>query len=99
MIRVRIFTETIPAPSKRSEYDDNGVKCLPDIVACTLSGMRILTEKDLSELVKKAMLEDGTPAPILGKQILRDGKTGVTIRSTGDSRCDDHLKATSPGGR
>jgi DNA-directed RNA polymerase subunit beta len=70
-----ILVETIPTPSKRSEYDDLAVNTCLTLWLATL-GYENLDGKDMSELVKKAMLEHNVPAPTLGKQILRDGKSG-----------------------
>jgi DNA-directed RNA polymerase subunit beta len=71
-----ILTEAIPEPSKRTIYDDNAVHACLKLWLGTF-GVENVSDEELSSKVEVAMLEHGTPAPILGKQILRDGKTGV----------------------
>jgi DNA-directed RNA polymerase subunit beta len=39
-------------------------------------GREKVSDGKLYEVIKNVMLETGVPAPILGKQVLRDGKTG-----------------------
>ncbi|MFH1523698.1 MAG: DNA-directed RNA polymerase subunit beta [Chloroflexota bacterium] len=71
-----IFTDKIPAPSQRQAFDQNAVAaCLK--LWLHIYGHENVSEKDLKAKVKKVMLEWGVPAPTLGKQVLRDGKTGV----------------------
>jgi DNA-directed RNA polymerase subunit beta len=70
-----IFTDKIPAPSKRKEHDNNAV------IACLKLwlhnfGHENVAESKLAATVQEVSMEWGIPAPILGKQILRDGKTG-----------------------
>jgi DNA-directed RNA polymerase subunit beta len=57
-------------------YDDNAVHACLKLWLGTF-GFENVSDEELSSKVEVAMLEHGTPAPILGKQILRDGKTGV----------------------
>ncbi len=65
-----------PTNAKRTEYDDIAVKTCLTLWLGTF-GYEDLEGKDLSELGKKVTLEFGSPAPTLGKQILRDGKSGI----------------------
>ena len=70
-----ILTETVPPPSKRVSYDENAIRaCLK--LWLGMFGREKVSDGKLYEVIKNVMLETGVPAPILGKQVLRDGKTG-----------------------
>ncbi len=71
-----IFTSGIPLPSQRQEFNNNAMKACLSLWLKSL-GYNYESDKDLHNKVAKATLEHGIPAPILGKQILRDGKTGA----------------------
>jgi DNA-directed RNA polymerase subunit beta len=71
-----IFTDGIPAPQERQGYDENAIRACLKIWLRT-AGHEHVSDKDLHSKVEAAMLETGRPAPILGKEILRDGKTGA----------------------
>lgn len=70
-----IFTENVPPPAERPTYDQNAVKACLKLWLATL-GVENVSDDQLHEATQKAMLDFGVPAPTLGKQILRDGKTG-----------------------
>ncbi len=70
-----IFPETIPDPAKRKDFDRNAVHaCLKRWLY--QRGHEDVADKDVETKAAKEMSQSGVPAPILGKQILRDGKTG-----------------------
>jgi DNA-directed RNA polymerase subunit beta len=70
-----IFTDKIPAPSQRQTCDQNAVRaCLK--LWLHAFGHDDVREEKLAETIQKVTLEWGVPAPTLGKQVLRDGKTG-----------------------
>jgi DNA-directed RNA polymerase subunit beta len=71
-----IFTDAIPAPSQRQTYNQNAVRACTKLWLHTF-GYDNVPEKELEAKSKAAMLEWGIPAPTLGKQVLRDGKTGM----------------------
>jgi len=71
-----IFTADVPFPSQRKLYNDNAINACLKLWLKTF-GYDNVADKDLQTKVQKATLEYGVPAPILGKQILRDGKTGA----------------------
>ncbi|GAB4503799.1 MAG: DNA-directed RNA polymerase subunit beta [Anaerolineales bacterium] len=64
-------------PRERQPYNDNA------ITACLRLWLEHIGQKDridesrLMEVAKTVSLETGIPMPILGKQILRDGKSGL----------------------
>jgi DNA-directed RNA polymerase subunit beta len=71
-----IFTVGTPFPSQRKLFNDNAVTaCLK--LWLHKFGYDDVAEKDLPAMIQKVTLEWGTPAPTLGKQVLRDGKTGA----------------------
>ena len=70
-----IFTDNIPAPSQRQTYDQNAVRVCLKLWLHTF-GHDDVREEKLAETIQKVTLEWGVPAPTLGKQVLRDGKTG-----------------------
>jgi DNA-directed RNA polymerase subunit beta len=70
-----IFTDTIPESRARKAYDQNAVRaCLK--LWLHIRGHDDVADKDVKTLTDKEMADSGIPAPILGKQVLRDGKTG-----------------------
>ena len=70
-----IFTDKIPAPSQRQTYDQNAVRACLKLWLHTFGHDDVRDEK-LAEMIQKVTMEWGVPAPTLGKQVLRDGKTG-----------------------
>jgi DNA-directed RNA polymerase subunit beta len=71
-----IFTDEIPIPSKRTVYNQNAIQACLKLWLHTF-GHDHVSDKELKAKIKAVMLEWGVPAPILGKQVLRDGKTGA----------------------
>ena len=70
-----IFTDTIPESRARKGYDQNAVRaCLK--LWLHIRGHDDVADKDVKTLTDKEVADSGIPAPILGKQVLRDGKTG-----------------------
>jgi DNA-directed RNA polymerase subunit beta len=70
-----IYTDVIPASAQRGNYDQNAVRACVKIWLGSL-GHEKVSEKDLMSKAETTMLETGMPIPTLGKQVLRDGKTG-----------------------
>ena len=73
---VTVFTDEIPAPSKRNLLNENAIHVCTKLWLHTL-GHDNVANKDVEATSKAAMLEWGKPSPTLGKQVLRDGKTGA----------------------
>ena len=71
-----IFSDGIPSPSQRKILNQNAIRSCKKLWLHTF-GLDDVPDKQLEEKSKAVMLEWGIPAPTLGKQILRDGKTGV----------------------
>ena len=71
-----IFTDEIPGPSQRTVYNQSAIRACLKLWLHTF-GHDHVSEKELKAKTKAVMLEWGVPAPILGKQVLRDGKTGA----------------------
>ena len=71
-----VFTDNVPAPSQRKMYNDNAIRACIKLWLHTY-GYDNVPVKELETKMKATMLEWGTPAPTLGKQVLRDGKTGI----------------------
>ena len=71
-----VFPEEMPVPSKRKMYNDNAIRACLKLWLHTY-GYDNVADKNLEAKTKATMLEWGVPSPTLGKQILRDGKTGV----------------------
>jgi DNA-directed RNA polymerase subunit beta len=71
-----ILVEQIPSPAQREAYDTLAVRACLKIWLSTFGHEKVSDEK-LQDMTRKVMLEHGEPAPILGKHILRDGKTGA----------------------
>ena len=70
-----IFREGLPEPKQRAEYDRQAVyACLK--LWLQVRGHEDIPDKDVDSLAAKEMSLSGIPAPILGKQVIRDGKTG-----------------------
>ncbi|MCX7608625.1 MAG: DNA-directed RNA polymerase subunit beta [Anaerolineales bacterium] len=70
-----ILPTEIPAPEARSAYDEKAIQVCLRLWLKTF-GIQDVPDDKLSETVQQVMLEYNVPAPTLGKQILRDGKTG-----------------------
>jgi len=71
-----IFTADMPFPSQRRSFNENAINTCLRLWLKTFD-IDNVAAKDLQAKVQKITLENGVPAPILGKQILRDGKTGA----------------------
>jgi DNA-directed RNA polymerase subunit beta len=71
-----VFTDKIPAPSQRKMFNENAIRACIKLWLHTY-GVDNVPDKELETKMRATMLEWGTPAPTLGKQVLRDGKTGV----------------------
>jgi DNA-directed RNA polymerase subunit beta len=70
-----VFSDVIPAPSTRKKFNENAIRTCIRLWLQTF-GYDDVPDKDLETKMKATMLEWGVPAPTLGKQVLRDGKTG-----------------------
>jgi len=70
-----IFTDGIPVPSQRETYNQNAVRACLKLWLHTF-GHDDVPEEKLETTIQAVTLEWGIPAPILGKQVLRDGKKG-----------------------
>jgi DNA-directed RNA polymerase subunit beta len=62
-------------PSQRQACDQNAVRACLQLWLHSFGHDNVAEEK-LASTIQKVTLEWGIPAPTLGKQILRDGKTG-----------------------
>ena len=71
-----IFTDDMPFPSQRKSFNENAVNACLKLWLHTF-GYDDIPEKALQAKMQEVMLEWGVPAPTLGKQVLRDGKTGA----------------------
>jgi len=70
-----IFFDQVPAPNKRSAFDDEAMRvCLR--MWLHDHGHDNVADKDLEKQAQALMLKTNEPIPTLGKQTLRDGKTG-----------------------
>jgi DNA-directed RNA polymerase subunit beta len=70
-----IFFDQVPAPSKRSAFDQEAMQvCLR--MWLHDHGHDNVADKDLEKRAQALMLKTSDPIPTLGKQTLRDGKTG-----------------------
>jgi len=70
-----IFTDAIPESAKRKVYNQAAVRACLKLWLHT-EGYDDVSDKELIKKAQAVMLETGKPFPILGKQLLRDGKTG-----------------------
>ncbi|MEZ0397051.1 MAG: DNA-directed RNA polymerase subunit beta [Anaerolineales bacterium] len=70
-----ILVETVPEPGRREQYNRAAVQACLKLWLHT-RGYDNVPEDQVEEKVQQVMAETGQPAPILGKFILRDGKTG-----------------------
>jgi DNA-directed RNA polymerase subunit beta len=70
-----ILPENISAPSLRTENDDQAVRACLKLWLSSFGHENVADEK-LQEVIKSVMMENNVPAPTLGKQVLRDGKSG-----------------------
>jgi DNA-directed RNA polymerase subunit beta len=70
-----VFSDVIPSPSTRKKFNENAIRTCVRLWLHTF-GYDDVPDKDLETKMKATMLEWGVPAPTLGKQVLRDGKTG-----------------------
>ena len=70
-----IFADEMPAPKLRFDFDKQAVHaCLK--LWLRSRGHQEFADKNVLTLAAKEMAQTGAPAPILGKQVLRDGKSG-----------------------
>ena len=70
-----IFADEMPAPKLRSEFDKQAVHaCLK--LWLRSRGHQEFADKNVLTLADKEMAQFGVPSPVLGKQVLRDGKSG-----------------------
>jgi len=70
-----IFTEELPPATLRKFYDQNSIRACLRLWLKTKSYENV-TDEELASKAQAVMLKTGHPTPILGKQILYDGKTG-----------------------
>jgi DNA-directed RNA polymerase subunit beta len=70
-----IFTDITPEVSYRKEYDAAAIRACLKLWLHT-EGRENVSDQKVVSTAQKVMVETGHPYPILGKQILRDGKTG-----------------------
>ncbi|MEJ5222997.1 MAG: DNA-directed RNA polymerase subunit beta [Anaerolineales bacterium] len=71
-----ILAFEMPQPADRARLDTNAIKACLKLWLETL-GETDVPEEELSARANEAMLRTGIPVPTLGKQILRDGKSGL----------------------
>jgi DNA-directed RNA polymerase subunit beta len=71
-----IFPDSMPFPSLRKGFDQNAIVACQKVWLHSF-GHDNVPDKQLETKVKEVMLEWGVPSPILGKQLLRDGKVGT----------------------
>ncbi len=65
------------APKSTTELDSNAINaCLRLWLQFYGENIKKIADDKLRAKVEEVMLQNGVPAPILGKQIMRDGKTG-----------------------
>ncbi len=75
---ITAFPEDEIPVSQRDQQDHNAIRACLQLWAKSL-GRKIDPKLELAEMFKEAtqiMLETGNPVPVLGKQLLRDGRTG-----------------------
>ncbi len=70
-----ILTETMPEPAQREQYNRAAVHACLKLWLHT-KGYDDVPDELLYEKAQQVMAETGQPTPLLGKFILRDGKTG-----------------------
>ncbi len=70
-----ILSFDVPSPAERAKKDSNAVKACLKLWLETL-GETDVPDDELTTRATEAMLRTGIPVPTLGKQILRDGKSG-----------------------
>ncbi len=70
-----IFNDEIPVPSQRKSFDQNAVRACLKLWLHTF-GHDNVSDNKLEAAIQAVTLEWRVPAPILGKQVLHDGKTG-----------------------
>jgi len=58
-----------------------------------------IAEARVMEVAKEITAATGFPLPILGKQTLRDGKSGIPYDQPVTVGRDDNIEVASPGGR
>jgi DNA-directed RNA polymerase subunit beta len=62
--------------ARQTERDENAIKACLKLWLASLERAEGVADEDLASVAHTAMVETGIPVPTLGKQILRDGKTG-----------------------
>ncbi len=70
-----VFRDSIPAPAERPQFDQRSVHICLKLWLHTL-GVDDVPDDQILTKAQEVMLETGQPMPTLGKQILRDGKSG-----------------------
>jgi len=70
-----VFTDEIPAPAERQRFDQRAVHLCLKLWLHTL-GEDDVADDQVATKAQEVMLATGQPIPTLGKQILRDGKSG-----------------------
>jgi DNA-directed RNA polymerase subunit beta len=74
---VLVFEDTRMSVAERQKKDENAIKvCLRLWLADRGHEYRDLTDEQVAQKANRVSLETGLPLPTLGKQILRDGKSG-----------------------
>ena len=64
-------------PQKRQEFNDTAISACLHLWMESLGQSSKASNEELLEAARALMAETGTPIPILGKQVLRDGKSGL----------------------
>ncbi len=70
-----IFTDPIPAPTERDRFDRRAIHVCLKLWLHTL-GEDNVPDEQVATKAQEVMIATGQPIPTLGKQILRDGKSG-----------------------
>ncbi len=70
-----ILTFEVPRLADRTKMDENAISACLKLWLATL-GETEVADDELQARANEAMLRTGVPVPTLGKQILRDGKSG-----------------------
>jgi DNA-directed RNA polymerase subunit beta len=72
-----IFGGEAPTPSQRQELDARALEVCLRLWLRSEGFEGKASNDDLQEKAREIMLQNGHPIPTLGKQVLRDGKTGM----------------------
>ncbi len=71
-----IFMDGMPQPADRKAFDATSIRACLKLWLHT-EGRENVSDQKVISTAQKVMIETGHPYPILGKQVLRDGKTGT----------------------